>query len=678
MACKPRNRRTHRSARLVVCLFAISVVAHAQVTTELSEQKLAVGERVSLLLTVDHEEPADVSIPTLVAPGLRVVEGPTVRPVSILTDTGRERAVEIRFVLEATTAGRFVLPPTEVSVAGQLYLTEERLVSIGERQNRNRVPFLARWAGPSGAPFAGEARVYTLEIYNVPDYLYPSSIAVGSPQNAIVEEVQGLGSISQYVVDGVTLYAIPVAVFMVTPSDAGTMVLPEAEITGETLRAVAPARTISVQGLPEAVRASGAIGVFDYSVQLDPASFLRSESAVLRVRVAGRGNLHFLALPEPQITGFLVEHEDTRSSLVATERGYEGYVERVLRLRPSAADRHVVDPGDFAFYDPVRMQVRRLDASTIVPTIQDVNLPIDDSGDGVAIEPLGRDQIASMERRNWYRDPLSYGWLVPGLLTFIASRIWRRRHVAILVLAALGALLLVDAVSDRLPWTHIDRGLRRYAEGDLPAAIAAFERASRATPDSPGINHNLAVLYFQVGDVPRSVYAAREAIRLAPFADQPRALLRAVEQWASIERTVPPPHHIHPDLMFLVLAILVNLLFLGAASQRVHRRARSVIAAVFVLLLIGATVSGLVLTAVGHEHQVGVVRDGVTLRRIPGSDAAGWLPITSGAAVDVLARHENSLLVRTVLGLEGWISLDEILWHGAPGFPVTRYRGFGL
>ncbi len=688
MVRKPRNRRHHRSARLVVCLLGICVGAHPQVThaqvthgrvtTELSEQSLAVGERVTLLLTVDYEEPADVDVPELTVPGLRVVDGPTIRPVSLLTDTGRERAVEIRYVLEAATAGRFVLPATEVRVAGQLFLTEERLIAIGERQNRNRVPFLARWTGPSGAPSAGEARVYAVEIYNVPDYLYPSSVSVGSPQNAIVEEVPGLGSIARYTVDGVTLHSIPVAVFMVTPSEPGTMRLPEVEIIAESLRAVAPATTINVRALPESVRPSGAVGELDYAVQLDPTTLLRSESAVLRIRVSGRGNLHFLAIPEPQITGFLVEHEETRGSFIPTEGGYEGFVELVMRLRPTSADRHGVEPADLVFYDPSRAQVHRLGAAPIGVTVQDINVPVDDSGAEVALELLGREEIASMERRIWYRDPLAYGWFAPGILAFVAGRIWKRRHPVLLVLAALGSLFLTNAVSDRLPWSDIDRGLRRYAEGDLPAAIAAFERCSRAVPDSPGINYNLAVLYFQVGDVPRSVYAAREAIRLNPLADHPRQLLRTVEQWAGIERTVAPPHHVHPDLMFLVLAILVNLLFVGAAFERTRRRARTVIVGIFVVFLIGGAVAGLVATAIGHEQQVGVVREDVTLRRIPGSDAAGWLPVSSGAAVNVLARHGNSLLVQTVLGLEGWVDLDEILWHGVPAFSVLRYRGFAL
>lgn len=674
----PRHRRALRSTGLVSTLLIVAASLSAQITTELSDRAIAVGERVTYILTIDHEEPADVEVPALSFSGLRVVEGPTVRPVSLLTSAGRERAVEVRFVLEAVSAGRYILPSVEVRVAGQAYHTSERLLAIGERQFRARVPFLARWSGPDRDPLSGEAAVYALEIYNVPDYVYPSSISLGSPQNAIFEEIQGLGSIRQYSVDGVTLYAIPVAVFMVTPSQPGTMRLPEAEIVAESLRAVAPAQTIDVRQLPPAAEATGAVGRFAYAVSLEPATLLRSEAAVMTIRVEGQGNLHFLAVPEPQIVGFQVEYDETHRAYAATELGYQGSIERRVVLRPTSDERHAIEGSTFEYYDPSAGTIVRRQAAAIRASVVDANVPLDSTGVEMALSLLGRSELASMERRIWYNNALSYGWMVPGALVFIASRIWKRRQSALVVLFALSSLMLTDAVPDRLPWGDIDRGLRRYEEGNLTAAIAAFERASRAVPDSAGLNYNLAVLYFQVGDVPRSVYAAREAIRLAPMSERSRLLLQSVERWAGIERSVGPPHFAHPDLFFLVLALLVNALFVGLAFARGYRKARAVIGATLLALLIAGSIAGLAVTAVRHERQLAIIRVDVTLRRIPASEADGWLPVSRGAAVRVLARHGDALLVQTVLGLEGWIDLEDLLWDGTPALAVMRYRGFAL
>src|SRR6056297_1860575 len=107
MVCEQGIRRLARSAGLVALLLVAPVV-HAQLETELSEQAIAVGERVSYVITIDHEEPSDVSVRAPDFPGVRVVEGPTVRPVSVLAGSERDRAIEVRFTLEAIAAGRYI------------------------------------------------------------------------------------------------------------------------------------------------------------------------------------------------------------------------------------------------------------------------------------------------------------------------------------------------------------------------------------------------------------------------------------------------------------------------------------------------------------------------------------------------------------------------------------------
>ncbi len=677
MVCEQGIRRLARSAGLVALLLVAPVV-HAQLETELSEQAIAVGERVSYVITIDHEEPSDVSVRPPDFPGVRVVEGPTVRPVSVLAGSARERAIEVRFTLEATDAGRYVLPAVPVTVAGQPYRTAERLLEIGQRTSRSNVPFLARWSGPERSLYVGEAAVYSLEIYNVPEYLYPSSIAMDTPGDAIFEEVQGLGTIDQYEVDGVTLYAIPVAVFVVTASQEGELVLPDARVATATLSATAPERRIDVRALPAPVEASGAVGSFTYDVDLTPVSLLENETARLRIRVSGAGNLHFLVLPEPDITGFQVEQDETSSTLAATERGYEGSTERVLTLRPTESDVPRIDPGSFVSLDPSSGDVVRHSAPVIEPTVRAINEPLTPEADGLAFEPLRAAEIAAMERRIWYDDPLAYGWLVPGLLVFVASRFWKRRDAASLVLVAFASLLLVDAVSDRLPWDAIERGLTRYDEGNIPWSIYAFEDAARIAPESPAVNYNLAVLHFKAGDAPRAAFAAREAIRLAPFSDRSRELLGAIEAREGIERSVPPPHLVHPDVFFVSLAVLVNGFFVGLALLRSSRRGWTVIAGILVGVLVLGSLGGLAASAVRHETQVGIIRDDITLRRVPGAGGGGWLPVEGGAAVRIVARHGDSVLVRNVLDLEGWVEITDLIWKESPIGSLVRYRGFAL
>ena len=93
MVREPRDRRHNWSARLVAALLLVGTcaVASGQVLTELSDRTLAVGERLTYTVTIDYEEPADVTTGEVEFEGLTLIDGPTVRPVTILGESDRAR-----------------------------------------------------------------------------------------------------------------------------------------------------------------------------------------------------------------------------------------------------------------------------------------------------------------------------------------------------------------------------------------------------------------------------------------------------------------------------------------------------------------------------------------------------------------------------------------------------------
>jgi tetratricopeptide (TPR) repeat protein len=676
MVRKPRDRRHIRRPRLVVALTLVfaSASVSAQVVTELSDRSLAVGERLTYTLTIDHEEPADVTPGEVEFDGLRLIDGPTVRPVTILGDAERARAVEIRYTFQAAEAGRFILPPQTVVVAGQEYQTAERLVEIGERSNRSRVPYRARWTSSFDTLVVGQAVAVYLEVYNAVEYAYPNSLNVPVPPTAIMEEVAGLGTIEQSELDGVTLLTIPVAAFMLTPSAEGQVTLPAVPIVTGALEATAPELRIPVVAPPDSVTASGAVGDFHASVMIDSDSLAVGESANLVVRVEGTGNLHVLSMPEATFTGFVVEDDRRNTQFVPTDSGYSGYAEQLYVIRPEPANEYGIEVAPFVSYNAATGSVDRYNLTVSVPTVAEIRQPPAAEGEITGSALLDPTEIRSLERTNWYRRPEFYGWLSPGILFLIARRLWKRRNAAAVLIVAVSMALFVQARGDNLPWEEIERGNASYAEDDLEGAVTAYEAAARLAGESAGIQHNLAILYYQLDDIPRAVYAAREAIRLVPGAASLRETLRRIETGAGLDRTVPPPHHVHPDLFFVVLALAVNAIFIVAALARRPWRGRVTIAQITLMIVVLSSVAGISVAAVRHQHQLGVLRTDYLLRRIPRADSDGWLLVSAGTAVEVVAREGTMVLARNVLGLEGWIDETEVLWPGNPGIDVVRYR----
>ena len=682
MVRESRNRIARSPSRLVVGLLLLaSGVGHAQVQVELSHRALSVGEQLTYDIQIDYEEPDDVVVPEVVFPGFRLVEGPNVRPATRVSVDQRTRVVEIRLGFEAVEPGRYVLDPVLIEVAGQVFQTPVKLVEVGQRGARDQVPFLARWVVPEDPLFVGESRAVSLEIYNADEFVYPSEIAVQPPAQAIIEEVQGLGSIGQTVVDGVTLYEIPVAVFMVTPSAAGSIRMESAQVEWEGLTSTAPSVSMTVVDAPPAIAASGAVGRFSLSASVDGSTISATETVVLTVRLEGAGNLHFLQLPDITADGFRVESEERDERLTPVDIGYSGYIEDRLTLRPIGAGtgRITIDP--FAHFDRSLNRVVRTRMPGFEVQITPVKEPVTDEGPEFSFELLRSGQIASVEPRNWYRDPMSYGLFVPGLLVLLVMRIWKRRGSQA-SLIALAAFVFVAAASGDLPWTEINRGLELYDAGDLTGAIHAFEDTSRRAPESPGIQHNLAVLYYQKGDIGRSVYAAREAVRLNPSSGRIRDTQQLIERAAGLDRSVPARHIVHPDLIFGVLAGVVNLFcvllpFLGR-PKGLRRAGLLAIGQILLGVVAIALIIGLVMAASIHQDQVGVVLEELSLRRIPSHVAESWLNLGPGTAVDLITQKDGFVLVRTDLGLEGWVNMDSILWPRNPAISVLRYRAFVL
>ncbi|MBU8913549.1 MAG: BatD family protein [Spirochaetales bacterium] len=680
MVRESRNRIARSASGLVVALLLLaSGVGHAQVQVELSHRALSVGERLTYDIQIDYEDPDDVVVPEVAFPGFRLVEGPSVRPATRISVDQRSRVVEIRLGFEAVEPGRYVLDPVLIEVAGQVFQTPVKLVEVGRRGARDQVPFLARWVVPEDPLFVGESRAVSLEIYNADEFVYPSEIAVQAPAQAITEEVQGLGSIGQSVVDGVTLYEIPVAVFMVTPSAAGSIRMESAQVEWEGLTSTAPSVSMIVVDAPPAIAASGAVGRFSLSASVDGATISATETVVLTVRLDGAGNLHFLQLPEITVDGFRIESEERDERLTPVDIGYSGYIEDRLTLRPIGAGTGRVTIDQFAHFDRSLNRVVRTRIPVFEVQITPVKEPVTDEGPEFSFELLRSEEIRSVEPRNWYRNPMSYGLFVPGLLVLLVLRIWKRRGSQA-SLIALAAFVFVAAASDDLPWPEINRALELYDAGDLTGAIHAFEDTSRRAPGSPGIQHNLAVLYYQQGDIGRSVYAAREAVRLNPSSGRIRDTQLLIERAAGLERSVPARHIVHPDLVFGVLAGVVNvfcvlLVFLG--RQKGLRRAGLLAIGQILLGVIAIALTiGLVMAAGVHEDQVGVVLEELSLRRIPSHAAESWLNLAAGTAVDLITQKDGFVLVRTDLGLEGWVNMDSILWPRNPAISVLRYRAF--
>jgi hypothetical protein len=124
----------------------------------------------------------------------------------------------------------------------------------------------------------------------------------------------------------------------------------------ENLRVSAGKREISVRDLPSTGRPAsftGAVGQFDFSVDLDKAQLEAGESLTATIKVSGSGNLKLMQLPILEVPSSLEMYEPERVDKVRTDiKGMRGSIQDNYTIVPQYGGKYVIPPVEFSYFDP--------------------------------------------------------------------------------------------------------------------------------------------------------------------------------------------------------------------------------------------------------------------------------------------------------------------------------------
>jgi len=122
--------------------------------------------------------------------------------------------------------------------------------------------------------------------------------------------------------------------------------------------------TINVKPLPEKNRPvdfSGAVGTFDFLVDVEPQTVRTGQDVSLTVKVMGKGNLNMFELPKPvfppQWENYDPEHQVRTKP---TFSGYRGSVSDVYTAIPQAPGKYDLPPISFVYFDPYTETYKRI------------------------------------------------------------------------------------------------------------------------------------------------------------------------------------------------------------------------------------------------------------------------------------------------------------------------------
>ncbi len=653
-----RRRYVSQLVALILGLQAGALFAQSA-EIEVSNATPRVGDTIRITISLDRLLDPEAEIEEPVYPEIiRKTRGPVVQSVVRGPFGPRDEATQlIVFDFQSVDAGFAVLPGFRIRSEDEVVSTEPYLLAVGAETGPWWVPPAPAWEIAEEELVVGQTTLVSLNLTRSADFEFPERIDVESPEDAVFEEVTGIGSVAEVDILGQRLLSYPVATYLVTPTSEGVLVIPPATTEVRGVSRVTEAVSLPVRTIPEAAAGSGAVGRFRVDTAVSSDRVAVGEQVTLSILISGEGNLSYLEFPEIDAPGFLVTDRVEAFDAVPTARGYRG--QRSLEVRLQATDSseaQAVAVSPFVFYDTVSRSLRTHTPQSHRVEVVEVESAVV-SPETFPYSLLSAEERGSVAPKNLYLNPWFYLLLLPPvLLSILLPALRTSGIVALLALAALS-----PPANAQVSTSPAEIARQLYLDGFLGNAYETLKPTAEESTD-PGTKYNFALMAYQTGNTGEAVFHLREAIRLQPNFTLARDALGYIEEAAGLENQVPPSRRIHPDRYLIAFIVLAYVLGGFALLPLRYRSGIYTVVVVLIVFALLATLSGIGFSILHRREATAVVYSSVgELRRIPQDIAEPWVQLPEGTALIAQDQHQEYFLVETGSEITGWIHSDQLL-----------------
>ena len=406
------------TALFVLAIFSAS--AAEKVTFEAnSPLTVAVGEpfRVEFAL---NAMPDDGTFKAPSFEGFDVIAGPAeARGQSIqIVNNAMTRVINytITYVLVPQGAGNVTVGAAEIAVEGTTYRTKPLAIEVvdegkapggggsaagGQPQRREEASsesaaqskvakddILLRAIVSRTSVFKGEPLRVTFKLYERVPVVGYNDVKFPSFNGFWAQELNTENARRERETFNGKVYETLVAKeYLLYPQQAGTLVIEPAEITAvaqviiQSRRSLdpffgsghdfvnvprkvqSPRINVTVKPLPAGAPASfsGAVGSFTMDAVLPPDRLAANSAATYTVKISGTGNLTFVQAPKLTLPASFEQYNvKTTESINASAAGISGYRQFEYPFIARAEGTYDVEPVEFSYFDPARMQYMTL------------------------------------------------------------------------------------------------------------------------------------------------------------------------------------------------------------------------------------------------------------------------------------------------------------------------------
>jgi hypothetical protein len=389
----------------------------ASVRAEVDATKIGVDDQVQLTITIEGrsaELAEDIVLPSL--KNLRRAGGPFTQTQVSIVNGAMSQSKSYTYVLQPLAPG-----PAEIGAAHvKLTSGEKTTAPIAIEVVKGSVrPAPAQPANPFDEdfgedPFAsifGSRRpraqaqpklnvvaaasrndVHVGEPVVVTYYLYTQTSVTGvqlaeAPQYPgfwaeDLEEPKGNPQGERTTLDGVSYVRFPILRKLLFPTKTGKLTIPAAtfrfglprvsffDAGSSTVQRASKPLTVTVAPIPTDPQFSGAVGQFQVTASIDPATVGIGDAAMLRFQLRGTGNLKWVDRgPEVKISGAKVYPPQTKSDLKVGPEGMKGSRTWEFVVVPETSGTLEIPSLPFAYFDPAAGAMKHVETAPLSLTV---------------------------------------------------------------------------------------------------------------------------------------------------------------------------------------------------------------------------------------------------------------------------------------------------------------------
>ena len=649
------NRLVYGAAILLLLAASNLAADKPSVEITLHRNPIGLGEKLFLSIDVGYEDFEKVSVekPDW-PPGLVLLTGPTIRTFVDSDDPDQPRKVRISYSFRGDRLGRIAVSKQTIRAGDFTLETDPFVVGVGYWRNREvYIPLIGEWLVEEGPVIVGESIRAVVMLRDMVEIPVVGAIDNVSATGALLTRSPEVGPLERRHIGNTTIYQLPVATYLVTPSRSGRIVLSEARIEIGDSIAVAQPVTITVDKAPEEISSSGAVGTFSFYLEASAEVRYPGEEILFEVRVEGRGNLNYLALPEPIVEGLVLSDRSMAEDIRATYDGFVGTRSNVYRFLTQNVGVATVNVPRFYWYDPESESIQFEEERRIEFVVR--SRPIDSVDEDFPFEIELAQEILGHNTTRLYDDVANYLWLIPGIVVILILLFLKKSRLILVSIAA----LIAAGQPEGDP--QIDAAIEIYRAGEYAEAMIVFGDILERMPTNPGLLYNRGVTAYRAGYPQLAVKSVREAIEIIPGNKN----YREFAEWMNNELALPTL--IHPAIRFdldILFAIGMAALSIATAvfvAQIVKNRGIFVIATILASALGLLAFTSLAITHARNDRPTGVVVENTAeVRIIPRRTAAVRQSLLPGTSLRIVDRADEYLLVRTGDGSAGWVLSDAV------------------